>query len=102
VHNNDVDNYSLWTLSNYADTIKNYLEAGYEVGTFEYYLSNKPKKFIALRHDIDFDLSNLEKMLKVEELLGVSSNVFFRVCSKNYNLASIEGISALRMVRDFN
>lgn len=91
-----------WSINSYKETIKIFQHAGYDFGTFEDYLKTPSAKFVVLRHDIDFDLYNLDKILIAEAECGVTSSVFFRVCAKNYNLASVVGANAIASVREHN
>jgi hypothetical protein len=91
---------SEWSISAYKSTINSFQDAGYRLGTFEEYLKSPINKYVVLRHDLDFDLNNLEKILNAESECGVTSSVFFRVCAKNYNLASAAGAEAISSVRE--
>lgn len=91
----------MWTYDTYSKTISRYLEAGYRVGSFEEYLANTPKKFVILRHDIDFDPSILLPMLQAEKSQGVSSTTFFRVAARGYNFLSAPVFDILSLIRDY-
>lgn len=90
----------MWTYEIYSQTISLYLDAGYQVGSFEEYLKETPDKFVVLRHDIDFDPSILLPMLEVEKAQGVSSTSFFRVAARGYNLLSAPVFDLLKVIRD--
>jgi len=75
------------------------LSAGYQIGTFQAFLKDKPSRYLALRHDIDFDPSLLNKMLAIEEKLGLSSSIFFRVSARNYNVFSLDQMRMFERLR---
>ena len=88
---------SKFTLTHYAKTIENYLEAGYSFTLADRTLSEKQ---VILSHDIDMDPSLVSKMSQAEDSVGVKSTYYFRVRSRNYNIFSQENITILRSLKD--
>ena len=85
---------SNFTLAHYSNTIKDYLNHGYEFTLMDRHLS-KDEKQIILSHDVDMDPSLVSKMSIAEDLCGVKSTYFFRVRSRKYNFFSYENICLL-------
>lgn len=89
----------IWKLNYYEETLAAFSTAGYPIGTFRTFLEERPSRYLALRHDIDFDPSLLNNFLSIEENLGFSSSIFFRVCARNYNIFSLEQIHLFERLR---
>lgn len=96
IYTRDVDK---WTAKAYSETIQQFLQAGYGVGSFEQYLQGDFEKYVVLRHDIDFDPSLLAVLHEAEAENGVNSTTFFRVAAKGYNLLSAPVVDLLHELR---
>ena len=70
----------------YRNTIKNYLENDYFVGSFNQIDNSDHDKYLILRLDIDNDIDKALEFAIMENELGVSSSYFFRVNARYYNL----------------
>ena len=87
-----------FTLSHYAETLDAFLDEGYQFTDMRTRLGSH-KKQIVLSHDVDMDISLVEKMANIETARGISSTFFFRVRAKNYNLLSYEAIRVLTKLK---
>ena len=58
------------------------------------------KKFVLLRHDIEFSISRALEIAKVEYELKVKSTFFFQVISQAYNPFSIENIKKIQKIKE--
>jgi hypothetical protein len=71
-------------------------DVGYEFVTFENLTSRN--KQIILRHDVDFSLSDSQKMAETEAEMGVYSTYFFLLGAHFYNLFSKDGKNTLQLL----
>lgn len=53
-----------YSLKSYADTLRDYREAGYAITSFQEYLANPQERHMVLRHDID---NTIEQALRVAQ-----------------------------------
>ncbi len=86
--------------TNYHKIVDGLLKADYEFIPFtksSEYLKNG-RKFVLLRHDIDFCLSDALNIAKLEAEKGIKSTYFFMVRTEHYNLFSKVGTSLVKQI----
>ncbi|MEI6754765.1 MAG: hypothetical protein WCK78_16555 [Paludibacter sp.] len=72
-----------FTLHTYRQLLQALKNAGYLFLTFEEWCeSNKPDKFVILRHDIDNKPQNALTFARIENELGIKASYFFRTSNK--------------------
>ncbi len=86
----------------YRNTIKNYLENDYFVGSFNQIDNSDHDKYLILRHDIDNDIDKALEFAIIENELGVSSSYFFRVNARYYNLLNPKNIEIVKNIENLN
>jgi tetratricopeptide (TPR) repeat protein len=85
-----------FTLSTYIKFIKVLIKQNYSIYSLENYLLNKPKeekRVIILRHDVDKNPKNSERIACIEKELGIKSSFYFRTSRKNKTINIIKKIS---------
>lgn len=74
-----------FTYDHYEDTLKR-AKQKYKIGPFKDYVElSKNKRYIILRHDIDFSIDHALKMAALEHRMGVRSTYFVLLHSSFYN-----------------
>ncbi|MHA3725089.1 GCN5 family acetyltransferase [Leucobacter sp. HY1910] len=86
-----------YSLRSYSETLHAYLDAGYQITSFEGYLQAPAAKHMVLRHDIDNSIEQAMRVAQVDAAAGCSSTFFLRVHAKGYNLLSL---SSLRIIAE--
>lgn len=74
----------------YKKFLQQFLDAGYDFIDYNSAKSYKDKKYILLRHDIDFDVKAALKLAKLEAEIGIKSTFFFMLRSSLYNVFDSE------------
>lgn len=71
-------------------------------GVFDYteVLTQKPAKYIILRHDVEFSPKRAFDLAKVEYELGLRSTYFFQVTNNAYNMLSMKNMDLCREIAD--
>ena len=84
----------------YYNIIKLLIEKGYQFISYEDYENNYDiiKKCCILRHDIDYSMKKIERMLEVEANLGVFSTWFIQYNSDFYNPFSKKSLSIINKI----
>lgn len=86
----------------YRNTINNYLENNYFVGSFNQIDNSDYDKYLILRHDIDNDIDKALEFAIIENELGVSSSYFFRVNARYYNILNPKNIEIIKNIENLN
>ncbi|HEC92807.1 MAG TPA: hypothetical protein ENI51_07450 [Candidatus Atribacteria bacterium] len=86
-----------FTLKIYEKLLTGIINVGYNVTTFEKYLSvnNLGDKIIILRHDIDKNPENALKIAKLEYKLMIRASYYFRIAKESYNESIIVKIAKM-------
>lgn len=84
---------SSFTLQHYKDTLKKFLDSGYEINNS--CVKKGLEKDLHLVHDIDFDPNLAIKIGKIEQDVKAKSTFFFRLKASNYNLFSIKNVKII-------
>ncbi len=76
-----------FTLKIYKKLLTITIDIGYNITTFERYLStdNLRDKIVILRHDVDRKPENALKMAEIENELNVRSTYYFRIVKESYD-----------------
>ena len=73
-----------FTIRKYRELIRAFIESGYQITTVRQYLETHPSgKVLVLRHDVDEQPQNAQKMAEVEKELGVNATYYFRRVPKS-------------------
>lgn len=75
-----------FTIQGYKDLVRLIQEKGYDICNYYNYLESK--KFVIMRHDIDFDLQKAVHLAEIENQMGISSVYFVLISSNFYNIIS--------------
>lgn len=89
-----------FSLKDYSDTLKAYLDDGYAVTSFERYLDEPQKKHVILRHDLDNSIEQGLRVARVDAEAGCTSSIFVRVHARGYNLMSLPSLLAIREMEE--
>lgn len=88
-----------FTLKIYRKLLSELLQKGYVFFTFEQYcsipVSDLPKRFIILRHDVDDKVKNSVATAQIEHELGIRASYYFRVVKQSNQPAMIRAIAVL-------
>lgn len=85
-----------FSIDSYAETLRDYREAGYEVSSFERYLAAPAGKHLIMRHDIDNDLEQAGRIAEVDAQAGCTSSFYLRVHARGYNLLSLPSLRIIQ------
>ncbi len=85
-----------YSFESYADTLRAYREAGYEVTSFDTYLREPSARHMILRHDIDNSIEQALRVAYIDAEAGCSSTFFLRVHARGYNLLSLQSMQILQ------
>ena len=79
-----------FTYDGYTRLLRQLQGKGYEFASFSQSreLAREGKRFVLMRHDIDFDLEKAAEMARVEQREGVRATYFFMIRTEHYNLFS--------------
>ena len=74
-------------MDTYRALLEAFLQAGYQVLTFEQYCDLRaaealPKRYLILRHDVDKLPQNSLRTAEIEHALGIRATYYFRVYPK--------------------
>lgn len=73
-----------FTIQSYRQLLFAVQQAGYQIVTFEEYLTQSPTgKFIILRHDVDELAGNALRMAQVEHEMGIRATYYFRIVKQS-------------------
>lgn len=61
-------------------------------------IKKKGKKIVLLRHDIDFDVNQAEKISEIEKKHDIKSTYFFLLNSKSYNIHNSETYEIIKKI----
>jgi hypothetical protein len=86
-----------FSLKIYKRMLVQFLASGYNICTFENYITStkNEEKVLILRHDLDKKPFNSLLIAKIENELGISSTYYFRIVKESYDEAIIEKIKLL-------
>lgn len=84
-------------LAHYAELLEAATAGGYRWSTFE---EQPSAGALFLRHDVDLSLDAALRMAELEAGRGVIATYFLMTASVFYNLASDEGVDAIRRLRE--
>lgn len=85
----------IFKFENYIKIIKLLKKNNYLFARFD---KKNQRKRIYLRHDIDFSPKYLQKFLKYYEKEKISSNIFFMINAKTYNLLEKKNIEFINQI----
>lgn len=89
-----------FTYEGYGSLLCAFHENGYQFSSFaeaSEHLARR-KRFVLMRHDIDFDLGKALRLAEVEAELGVSATYFFMLRTDHYNVLSRDGSEAVSRI----
>lgn len=89
-----------FSLKDYSDTLKAYLDDGYAVSGFPGYLDDPQPKHLILRHDIDNSIEQALRVARVDAEAGCSSSIFLRVHARGYSLMALPSLLAIREMEE--
>lgn len=86
---------SSFSFAAYETLVSTALDAGYEFLTVRDYLrsTDRPERFVILRHDVDRKPENAEKMAELEAEYGVPATYYFR--TSTFTQERVERVEAL-------
>ncbi|QAB16833.1 GCN5 family acetyltransferase [Leucobacter muris] len=85
-----------YSLKSYSDALKDYVDTGYAVTSFQKYLADPQERHMVLRHDIDNTIEQALRVARVDAEAGVSSTFFLRVHARGYNLLSLPSLQIVQ------
>jgi len=88
------------SIGNYKYITGELLKAGYNFipfGEAEKQLESN-KKFVLMRHDIDFNLKDALRIAEIEADMGIFATYFFMLRTEHYNLFSTEGTNIVKKI----
>lgn len=76
-----------FTTECYRELLEMFLEAGYELTSFERYLqqNGSHRPVVILRHDVDARPPNAQQFARIEAELGVRASYYFRIVKKSFD-----------------
>jgi hypothetical protein len=80
----DVTTRQKFSFGYYRDILKQYADAGFAVSSFPDFDGNNPKTLI-LRHDVDYTLSGVLELARIEIEEGATASYLFRIHGSDYN-----------------
>lgn len=89
-----------FSLKDYSDTLKAYLDDGYAVTGFREYLDDPQPKHLVLRHDIDNSIEQAARVARVDAEAGCTSSIFLRVHARGYSLMSLPSLLIIREMEE--
>lgn len=89
-----------FSLKDYSETLKSYLDHGYSVTSFDRYLEEPNSKHLILRHDIDNSIEQALRVARVDAEAGCTSSIFLRVHARGYSLTSLPSLLAIREMEE--
>lgn len=88
-----------WTYEHYSSCLQVAKKQGYDIILFsEAEDIENGKKFIILRHDIEWSVPRALNMARMENSIGVRSTYFVRVHAPNYNIYAYNNYMALQEI----
>jgi hypothetical protein len=81
-----------FTTRTYTYLLNSFLEANYEVQTFQNYLLYPLHRVIILRHDVDKRPQSALRIADIENKLGIKSTFYFRIIRDSFNIDIIKRI----------
>jgi hypothetical protein len=85
-----------FSLNDYSEALRGYLDAGYAVTSFRDYLEAPQERHLILRHDIDNSIEQAMRVARVDAEAGCSSTIFLRVHARGYSLLSLPSLVMIR------
>lgn len=89
----------LFSYENYSKMLDDIVKVG-TITDFEEIAENKTKKFIILRHDVEFSPKRALKMAKIEYEKGIQSSYFFQLTNNSYNIISKRNIERVNEIKN--
>lgn len=86
-------------MDDYANLLKRLTAAEYQFQKVSQMRDLTPGRFVYVRHDIDFHIFKVDKMAKVEALLGINAT-YYVLLTQYYNPLNQENQNILRKIRD--
>lgn len=87
-----------FTLAAYDQLLRGAIDAGYELIGYGSVGAEPSERTCLLRHDVDAELMQCDRMARLERSLGVRSTYFLMTRATNYNLFSIEGMRVVEQL----
>jgi len=88
-----------FTYGYYEIVIRQALESGYVVSSFEKFSASAARTLI-LRHDVDYTLNGVMQIAEIDFRLGASSTFFLRVHAHEYNVFTPHVYRLLQEIRE--
>lgn len=91
-----------FTIAAYRELLESFLGAAYSFVDFPgaRQLLGSTERFVAVRHDIDFELPAARRMAECENECGVRSTYFFMLSTEHYSVFSLRGRSEVERILD--
>jgi len=91
-----------FTYQGYRELLRRLGTRGYVFASFPAAqgLLRQGRRFVLLRHDVDFDLESALRMAELDADSGVAATYFFLVRTEHYNVFSAEGSATVSRILD--
>ncbi len=83
----------MFSFKEYKEMIRIIRETGLAAN---YRMALKQKKFIIVRHDVEYSVERARELAKVEESLDFAANYFFQWTNNSYNILSRKNMAIIR------